>query len=255
LLHFLKSRLSHFLYCVNEHSLHSPLVYDFYTKVLKPFKKKSPEIEILRGQLQKDDSVIYVEDYGTGAGKNPNRKISSILGRAVSNGDKATLIRDIASFFECSSIVELGTSLGLTTMYLASVNSSKVVTFEGSESLSKLASKHFNKLGFSNIEIITGNIDQTFPHFLSKSEKFDLYYFDANHRYQPTMNYYNLARSRSSQSTIFIFDDIHYSPEMEKAWNEISKKTEVTLSIDLFNIGIVGFDPSRNKKHYILSFF
>lgn len=254
--HFLRSYLKYFLYKVDAHSLHSPFVYNLFNKVIKAKRELDPCVERLRQSLDHNPSIIHVEDYGFGKDKNPERKINRILNTAVSKPQKAAFLRDLTRYLSCKSIIELGTSLGLTSMYLATAESSRLITFEGSDSLASMARNHFNTCGFKNIEVITGNLDQTFKEFVKqKTGTYDCFYFDANHLYAPTLSYYQLARQISSTKSIFIFDDIHHNKEMDKAWKEIVSKNEVTLSIDLFYMGLVFFETNLPKKHYILSGF
>ena len=256
MIQFIFSAIIHYLYRLNEHSLHAPLIYDLYTKIIKPISSvpEDPEIESFRNSLKNSKQEIIVEDFGAGAHKNPHRKISDIVNRAVSDKKKSILICQIASFFNVKSIIELGTSLGVNTLYLSKNNESAVTTFEGSESLVNLAKTHFDQFRRKNIKIIRGNIDVTLNDYLMQFPSFDFAFIDANHRYKPTLQYYQTLLKYSHKKSILIFDDIHYSSGMSKAWKEIINKKEVTMSIDLFYIGVVFFDPSLQKKHYILGY-
>lgn len=250
------SYFRYFLYCVNEHSLHSPLVYDLYLKVIKPSKKWKSDLEIekLRFSLSKSSEEIEVTDYGTGRDRAPIRRVSEILKTAASSPSKSILIKSIAEYFESKRILELGTSMGINTLYLSTVSESEVITFEGSESIADIAQQQFDVRGKSNINLIRGNIDETLPYFLARSEKLDFVFIDANHDYEPTMEYYLLCQHRSHDESVFVIDDIHQSPGMEKAWHEIINRVEVLMSIDLYSLGIVIFDPSLAKQNYVLEY-
>ena len=57
------------------------------------------------------------------------------------------------------------------------------------------------------------------------------------------------------KETILIFDDIHWSAEMEKAWAEIKANPSVTLTIDLFFIGLVFVRKAqKEKEHFIIRY-
>ncbi len=234
--------------------MHAPFVYDLFTKSIQPSRKQAgnPIIEGLRKELYSSKMELHVQDYGAGRNKNPQRKVKTIAKNSVSSHKKSNLIDAIGMFYQAKNILELGTSLGINTLYLSQSPERNIVTFEGSESISKLAIQHFERLERRNIKLVLGNIDTTLPNYLAEHEPFDLAYIDANHRYEPTLSYYQQLLKKSHKNSIIIFDDIHYSRGMEQAWNEIIKKKEITLSIDLFHIGMVAFDPSLHKKHYIL---
>lgn len=253
-MHRILSFLNYFLFNINEHSLHSPFVYDLYTKIIKPSRKQkgNTQYEKYRKALTKEKTILKLNDLGTG---NKNKiAISETAKRSLSSAKKSNLLVSLGNYFESEVIVELGTSLGINALYLSDIENSQVYTFEGDENRSKIARSKFDELNKNNIKLIKGNIDKTLMSFLNDGKRLDLVFFDANHAYQPTLNYYNTCIPHKKDSTVFILDDIYYSAEMTKAWKEIIDEVEVTLSIDLYSVGILFFDPSFKKKHYILEY-
>ncbi len=154
-------------------------------------------------------------------------------------------------YFQSKNIVELGTSLGITSLYLAQSKSTKVSTFEGNTTIADIALTNFEFAEAKNIKIISGNIDETLPEFLQTPQKIDFVLMDANHRYQPTLNYFEWLSRRMADKGVIVLDDIHHSPEMEKAWVKLKNNELVYGSIDLFRCGILFFDPALNKQHFI----
>jgi predicted O-methyltransferase YrrM len=151
-------------------------------------------------------------------------------------------------------VIELGTSLGINTLYLAQHKNSKVTTFEGSDEIATLAEITFDFAHAANIKVIRGNIDKTLPDFLQTIRKVDFALIDANHTYEATLRYFNLLLPRIHEKSVVVIDDIHYSPGMEKAWNEICASKLVHSAADLYRAGILFFDPSLNKQRVILQF-
>ncbi|HRJ30032.1 MAG TPA: class I SAM-dependent methyltransferase [Cyclobacteriaceae bacterium] len=252
----IKTYFNYWLDAVDEHSLHAPFLFDFYTKIIKREVIDVPLIESLRKQLSNDHRVVEVEDFGAGskhlAGE--KRKISDIAKLSLSDAKFSTLYSRIAGYCKAKTIIELGTSLGINTLYLAQQPQSKVYTFEGSASLAEIASISFEFGGAQNIELITGNLDTTLYSTLSRIPKIDMVFMDANHRYEPTLRYFDSLLARSHHKSIFIVDDIHDTPEMEKAWTELKKHPLVYTSADLFRCGLLFLDPSLNKQHVVLRF-
>jgi predicted O-methyltransferase YrrM len=83
----------------------------------------------------------------------------------------------------------------------------------------------------------------------------DLAFIDGNHRKQPTLQYFESLLMRSGKSTILIFDDVHWSAEMEAAWSEIMEHPAVTCTIDLFFIGLVFLNNDlKVKQHFAVRF-
>jgi predicted O-methyltransferase YrrM len=253
----IKSFLTYWLDAVDDHSLHSPFFFDLYNKVIssKSPREEFSSIETLRKKLLTSDATINVTDLGAGSQtlSGTSRKISEIASTSLTTPKYAALYARLAKHFFCSNIVELGTSLGVNSLYLAS-SGAKVTTFEGAPEIVNYARSTFEFAGAKNISIQEGNIDKTLPAFLQLSGKIDLAFIDANHRYEPTLRYANLLMSKTHIRSVVILDDIHYSPEMEDAWHLLQKHSLVYGSADLYRCGILFFDPSLNKQHVVLQF-
>ena len=251
-----KSYLHHWLHEVDEHSIHSPYFFDLYNKIVsKKYKSDLPVMENLRWDMESSKTVLKVNDFGSGPQKNgtTERTIGEIARSSLSPYQYAMFYLDLLYYTKSIRIVELGTSLGLTTLYLAQKKDAKIYTFEGSHDIANVAQTNFEWAGKKNIELIEGNIDSTLPKFLQPTGKIDFVLMDANHRYGPTMQYYRLLTKRLSEKSVVVIDDIHRSPEMEKAWNEIRTDVLVYGSVDLYRCGILFFDPPMNKQHHIWS--
>jgi len=131
----------------------------------------------------------------------------------------------------------------------------KIISMEGAPEVASLASKNFQALNLSNIQMVEGNFDETLSSVITQLPTVDFAFVDGNHRKEPTLNYFNQLINLSTQSTIIIFDDIHWSKDMEAAWNEIKQHPSVTLTIDLFFIGIVFFrNEQKIKQHFSIRF-
>jgi predicted O-methyltransferase YrrM len=126
--------------------------------------------------------------------------------------------------------------------------SSSLTTMEGSTAISSVAKENFQKLGIKNIRVIEGNFDHTLPAWLENNPKIDFAFIDGNHQYAPTVDYFKKILPHTDEYSILIFDDIHWSKGMEKAWNEIKQHSSVTLSIDLFFIGLIFFRKEFKVK-------
>ena len=252
-----KSYLRHWLLKVDEHSIHSPFFFDFYKNVLA--KNEPPtsfqKLEKLRTDLLSNQTKIVVEDMGAGSIelKKNTRSLSDIANTSLAQKNYCELYYRIAKHLKAKKIVELGTSLGVTTLYLAELASARVITFEGSHSIANIALTNFEYFEKNNIKLIEGNLNTTLHNFLQETEKINLVLMDANHRYEPTLKYFTLLMKRVNESSIIIMDDIHRSEEMEKAWEWVKANELVYGTIDLYQCGIVFFEPSLNKQHYVFS--
>ena len=256
-LRFAFNYLKYWFSAKTAHGIHSPFVFQLYNEVIN--KKGSyysfDKIEQLRKRLLLSKKEIDVTDLGTG--KSEKRIVSEIAERSLKSKKYGQLLFRLAYRFKPITILELGTSLGITTSYLASANqNSKVITIEGCPNISSEAKKNFESLGLNNIETFVGNFDSVLPAVLLqlRTKNCELIFFDGNHRKAPTLNYFNQCLSHSTNDSVFIFDDIHWSDEMEEAWEEIKSHPKVTVTIDLFFLGLVFFRKEQVKENFILKF-
>ena len=242
------------------HGIHSPFVFDFIIDVLNdgrnfyPYKK----IERLRNQLKADDTVLEVEDYGAGSvvSKTKRRSVSEIAKSALKPTKFGQLMFRMVDYYSPKVILELGTSLGITTAYLATANSkARVVTMEGAKSIAEVAANNLVSLGVENVALVLGNFDETLAPALEKIGSVDFAFVDGNHREEPTIMYFEELMKCSHDHTILIFDDIHWSKEMEAAWETIKADKRVKLTIDLFFIGLVFFRKDfKAKQDFVIRF-
>lgn len=252
----IKTYLNYWLDAVDEHSLHAPFLFDFYTSIIRLETGEIIAVENLRKQLLKDERIIEVTDFGAGSKHNTGaeRTISDIAGKSLSQPKYSALYHRIAAHRQPKTIVELGTSFGINTLYLAQNPVGKVYTFEGADRIADIAALSFEFAGAKNIELIRGNIDNTLYPTLSRIPKIDLAFMDANHRLEPTLRYFEMLLSKSHHKSLLLVDDIHDSPEMERAWKEMKRHPLIYVSMDLFRCGILFLDPSLNKQHVVLRF-
>ncbi len=238
------------------HGMHSPFVFDFIRNVLAENDENFDYIEQLRRKLLQNETVVEVEDFGAGSSiiKNKQRQIKQIAASSLKKPKYARLLNRIISYYKKNAVLELGTSLGVTTMYLASVPGVQVQTMEGSATIAEWAKNNFKSSGLSNIKIITGNFDHNLAPLLQNFQP-DFIFIDGNHRKEPTLDYFRKIVKIAHADTIIVFDDIHWSEEMEEAWNIIQQDEAITLSIDLFFIGIVFFRKEfKVKQHLCIRF-
>jgi predicted O-methyltransferase YrrM len=234
------------------HGIHSPFVYDLTRKVLDDRLPvdASGRIEALRKRLRHDRRVLHVEDLGAGS-------VAGVGARSAAKPARyGRLLHRTAAYLGCRSAIELGTSLGLSTCYLATVpGMQEVLTLEGSEAVLRAAEEHFREMGLSNVRTLRGDFFQTLGQALSEMPHPALVFFDGNHRYEPTMAYFRQCLAHAGEGTVFIFDDIHWSAGMEKAWDEIRHHPRVRCTIDLFFLGIVLFRSEfREKQHFTIRY-
>jgi predicted O-methyltransferase YrrM len=239
------------------HGTHSAFVYEFYQKVIDgdhEYYDFAP-IEHLRSMLIQSDEEINVVDFGAGAGNNSKRKVSDIISKSAIPTKQGRVLFRLANFMQPKTMMEIGTSLGISTLYQAKAcPNANFITMEGSPETAKLASKNFQLLKATNIKQVTGNFDETLPQVLKTITSLDYVFFDGNHKKEPTLNYFKQCLPLAADNCVFIFDDIRWSPGMYSAWQQIIKEPNATVTIDLFSFGLVFFRKGQVKQHFTLKY-
>ena len=240
--------------------MHSPFVFDFILNVLnnKNLYQAPVEIEALRHQLLHDNRILDIEDLGAGSRVHSSTKktIRQVAKSALKSKRLAQVLFRLVKHYQPKNIIELGTSLGITTAYFSKANSNaSITTIEGSKAVAAIARENFQKLHCNNIHLIEANFNDALPSAISTLSSIDLAYVDGNHRYHPTISYFQQIVFKTNCNSILVFDDIHWSSEMEKAWEEIKAHPSLKYTIDIFFLGFVFFrDEFKMKQHFSIRF-
>lgn len=244
----------------NRHAVHSPFVYALIEDVFRDHRKfyAFEQIEKRRKALLADHRTIEITDLGAGSAlqRKTERRVWDVARYAAKSPRYGKLLFRLVNYFQPENILELGTSLGISTAYLAAANSdAKVWTLEGSPEISNIARETFAGLGLTNTTLVEGNFDDTLGPVLLQIPTLDFVFIDGNHRRDPTLRYFSQCLTRTHNDSVLVFDDIHWTKEMERAWEEIKSNPAVTMTIDLFFMGMVFFRKEfKEKQHFILRF-
>ena len=257
----IKSYLKFLWNSKNEHAVHSPFVFHLVTKCFYDRKPK-PEYQVLknyRNSLLENKNTIEVTDFGVGSKvfKSNSRQISKIAKTAGITQKRAELLFRITNYFQPKSVLEIGTSLGLATSALAlgSQNlgtKAKITTLEGCPETAKIAQDQFDKIGLTNINSVVFEFNNYFKTQDPRPKTQDLIFFDGNHSKKATLDYFEILLPTITNETIWIFDDIHWSKDMEESWKIIKKHPKVTVTIDTFQWGLVFFRKEQEKEHFVI---
>ena len=258
-LQFVSDYLKHRLTAKSRHGTHSPFVYKLVDEVIYDFNPKTEYtgIEEQRKKLLNDDTAITVTDLGAGSHLNKNRvkKVREIAKNALKTPRLAQLIYRLAKDSGASNLLELGTCLGITTAYLSKARpDAEIITIEGCPETAKKAYENFQDLGLENVELQVGNFDELLTRVIAEFPQLDFVYIDGNHRKDATLNYFNWCLPKVHENSLLIFDDIYWSKGMKEAWEEIKNHPQVTVTIDLFWIGLVYFKKDQAKEHFKIKF-
>ena len=256
--------LSYAKYLLNSKSrykTHSPFVYEFINEVLRN-KKDYPEFGKLhehRKTITKSSSVVETVDFGSRAGVKQYvtyiEKVGELSSKRTHSKKRLELLFRLARYFRPKQILEMGTCVGFSSLYLKEgFPEAKLTTMEGCAGLAGIADEGFRKFNFNNINLITGNFNNTLESSLKNIETIDLAFFDGNHQEKPTLYYFEKCMEKMNDDSIFVFDDIHYSPGMDRAWKTICRDPRVSFTIDVFWCGFVFFKKDIAKQNFVIRY-
>lgn len=238
---------------INRHGAHSPFLFTFFEEVINqklPINEQN-EIKEYKIKLLKNHTTITFEEHG--AGKNHNKKLSirHIAKCSSIDSQEAQFLVNLCKFLKPKEILELGTSLGVSTKaLLIGAPNAKITTIEGCKEIADISRNNFDKTS-SNLTVINDTFDSFFEQSTLKNQIWDLVYIDGNHTLEATLKYYEILKNNhTSPQSCLVFDDIYWSEGMQQAWNTIIKDKENTLTLDLFSLGIVFFNNDLSKQHF-----
>jgi len=252
-LHTILEYIKFILRSNNQYGIHSPFIYNLVIKcfydnhIYRDYKLLAK----YRSVLNNSKSVISVKDLGAGSKvlESNTRSISDISKKAGITLQRAKLLYRIVNYFKPSSILELGTSVGISTCAISLGNSNaQINTIEGCPETASVAKEQFKNFNLNNINLIVNEFDKELNNL--KSQKFDLIYIDGNHQKEATINYFNTLLNTVNNDSVVILDDIHWSKGMTEAWNIIKQNPKVKLTIDTFFWGIVFFRTEQKNQHF-----
>lgn len=251
----IRTYITYFLRSKGANAIHSPFIFKLYYEAILPIKFYSDFIalEDLRKTLLSNKQEIYVEDFGMG--KSQNKKVAEIASKSLSSPKKAQLLFKLIDHFKPQQILELGTSLGLSALYMQKSASRKtqIHTIEGSEAIANIARKNFTDFSAANIQLWQGEINGILSDVLSKIEKLDVVFIDANHQKAALLHYFETILPKCNEETVFIIDDIYWSEDMQDAWQILKNDTRVKISVDIYDFGLLFFRDKQPKQHFVLA--
>lgn len=239
----------------NAHGLHSPFVYSLYAKGLKNKISRSQfdAIEALREDFLNDSTEIEIKDFGAGSQtmKSGKRKIKSIAKNSVSGKRKCEILFRLVNYLEAKRILELGSSLGISTAYLKLGNpKSEIISVEADENLVTIASRHLK----NGVILLNEKFDNALNSEPIKSFNPDLVFIDGDHRGASLLNYVDILKKNTEKDCCIVIDDIYWSEDMNKAWLQLKEDQRFGISIDLFHVGMLFTHEKLVKQHFDLRF-
>lgn len=252
----IRSLLEYYFLASTKYNIQSPFFHQFIRIVFDTSKHYYfyADIENERKRRLKDNSYVRETDFGAGRSfdkKNTKILVKKIALKSLSSSYQCRMLSNLVLYLRPKNILELGTSLGISTLYISKASpSSTVFSLEGNPEISNLAKESFQTLGAGNIQTITGPFEETLTKLLEKTNTFDIVYLDGNHRKEATIEYFELLKNKLGHQSVVVVDDIRWSEDMFEAWEFLKNHEKVVASLELWKIGFLFFNPKLSKEHH-----
>lgn len=247
--------LRYFWKAETKYTIHSPFVYELLEQVIEDDRQYYDfgALRRLRELSERNQKLLKVQDFGAGSRVHgqARRSIAQITKSAVSPAWQGEFLFRLVHHFQAKRRLEIGTSLGISTLYqYLPLRKAPFYTLEGCPSIAAEAAQNFRKLKATNIHQLVGKFEETLPKALEALGTIDYVYIDGNHQKAPTLSYFEACLEHSHPHTILVIDDINWSTEMQAAWQAIKEHPQVTLTLDLFFMGLVFLRTEQTQKQH-----
>jgi predicted O-methyltransferase YrrM len=240
------------------HGIHPPFAYELVSKVLfdREYKEAYDQLKNLRNTLKRNKTNLHVSSIGVNSKHftGNTRRIGQLLKHSSIQSKYSKFFYRIAEYYRPNTIIELGTSIGVSTLSFALGNpKAKVLTIEGNSALCNFAGELFKAEGVNNITLFEGDFDEHLQIINTDYPPPDLVFIDGNHSKEATLRYFKFFVHWMEEGFL-IFDDINWSAGMQEAWKDIVDDERAQITFDLFRMGIVVRRKQVTPGHYRIRF-
>jgi len=252
-IHTIKHFIKYACQSKSKFRVHSPFVFSFILDILEYKSPKSGNLyrKIDNYYTNISEKMSIQNNAGAGSvvlANNQKINLTSFIKKVGLPYKYGIVLENIAEKYACSNNLELGTSLGISTSFLAANPNNQLTTIEANPFFYNNAKQAFTTIKRNNITFVNALFEDILPQIGKEKQFFSLIFIDGDHTLKATLDNFNTIKAYLNENSIVILDDIYWSREMTQAWEIIKKDKDVTLSIDLFRIGIVFFRKEIHQK-------
>ena len=215
--------------------VHSPFVYNLITKVVE---EKAPfyafeEIENFRKKLL-----------------NESNELSIITAKETQSPNFGAFLFRLMNFFRCKSVLQVGCSTGVMSLYLASVSRTQGEYFFLEErSILQEAETFAMAQHLQKVHFVTGNYEENLQNIKTNFPKMELIFINQLPDSMEIEKGLTWVEDFRDQKTIVLVNSIK-KKKMKALWNRLKNLPQARTTIDLRALGIVFFDGKLPKRHY-----
>lgn len=210
--------------------------------------------KMLRGQLTSNALVVEYDDLGAPsmAMSGKKRSLGKIARHTAVNPETGKRLFRLVQWLKPQTMLELGAGLGVSTLYqAAAARNSIFIALEGQTALAARTAQHIREYGFDKVTVRAGLFKDTLPEALRSLQKLDYLFIDGDHRYEAVKANFYSCQPFFTENAVVVIADIHWSEGMLKAWHELRQSKGVSLSIDLYDIGILFFRNGQKQAQHL----
>lgn len=247
----LRRYLAYYLRAKTRYDVHLPFLFQLTEEVLEDerFYYAFQDIALLRAQLQQNHRWLELTDHGAGSLINGSKRrtIADLARNSAISRESGELLFRLVRFMQPKQMLEMGASLGISAAYQAAAapRGATFITLEGCPQTAEEARSNLQQLAPGKIEVRTGPFEASLPLALKDLGRLDYLYLDGDHREGASLSYFNTCLPYAHDGSVFVIADIHWSAQMERAWEQLKQHPEVTLSVDLFHFGLLFFRKAQ----------
>lgn len=244
----MQAYLKYYFSALTKYKVHSPFVFKFVTDIFEDerFYHFMGVIENYRRNLLGTSDKINTE---TGIST-----VNQIVKKQAVSSKIGEILFKTVHEYKPNTILELGTNLGIATLYQATAESSnQIITLEEDTAIAAATQSYFKRLGTRNIELMSGKINENLSNALKKLETIEHLFFNDFWGYKDSLAYFETCMPYLVSNTVFIFRTPYANEDSVKFWNEIKQHPNVKLSLDIYDLGFLFFRSEQKEvAHYSL---
>lgn len=236
--------------------VHSPFVFNLITKVIeeKCLYYSFYDIELVRRQFFfRQELIAYPDSRQKGLFRQCT--VGGIVRREGIRPAHGALLFRLANYFKPQHILQVGASVGLSTLYLTSyAKGLKCIVLENVPAFADIARQVFDKAGCTSVELRVGAYKALLPAALEEMKRPDFIFFNALEDETDAAELFNQCLAHVHNDTVCVCAGIQTTPRMRAFWKTVCGLPEVTVTLDLYSVGIILFNKKLHKRNYIVYF-
>ncbi|MDD2435944.1 MAG: SAM-dependent methyltransferase [Massilibacteroides sp.] len=218
------------------HGVHSPFVFNFITKVIdeRAAYYCLKDIELTRKKFFYENEPFHKWEI--------RPKYGALLMR-------------ISNYLKPQNLLLIGSDLSFSALYSSSyASTTRCVVLEEKTEIAAFSRSVIEKHRAKNILLKEGVYQKTVSEVLEHTDKLDFVYFGYPNDSALDIPVFECILPHLHEHSVLILRGIRKTKDRKEFWNRLCARPEVSVTIDVYELGIAFFNHKIHKKNYIVSF-